>query len=431
MSTSEKADQPTRSPSVTTADEQHGDASAEPRTNINGPPDGGTRAWLVAAGSSCVFFCCLGLANAFGVFQEYYMTHQLRHHSPDDIAWIGSLSAFIQFGSGAFGGPLFDRYGERMIWPFSVVYIFGLMMISLCTEYWQFMLSQGVVLGICTGFMQLPCLAALSQYFDKKKAAAFGIAIAGSSIGGVVFPLALSRMLNDLGLSFGWSVRIMAFICIPVLGFACVAIKSRLPPKKTSFFYFEAFRDKKFCLLILSLFFTFLGLFTPLFFLPAYAVSQGMDATLASYLLAIVNAASTFGRVIPGILADRWGRLNILAIGGVLSGVVIYCMNSASSDAGLIVFALAYGFVSGSAISGATAGLTICIIDEQRTGSYIGMGLALGSIAVLIGPPVNGVLMDYYGFMEVCIFSGTMMVVGGVTALATKALTEQGIFGRT
>jgi len=74
-------------------------------------PDGGLEAWLVAAGAACVLFSTLGYVNAFGVFQEYYMTHQLRDKSPDDIAWIGSLTAFLQFAIGAVSGPLFDRYG--------------------------------------------------------------------------------------------------------------------------------------------------------------------------------------------------------------------------------------------------------------------------------------------------------------------------------
>jgi hypothetical protein len=74
-------------------------------------PDGGPRAWLVAAGGACIFFSCLGFSNSFGVFQEYYVTHQLRDESPEKIAWIGSLSAFIQFAAGAIGGPLFDRFG--------------------------------------------------------------------------------------------------------------------------------------------------------------------------------------------------------------------------------------------------------------------------------------------------------------------------------
>jgi hypothetical protein len=74
-------------------------------------PDGGTRAWLVAAGACFITFSALGFANSFGVFQEYYISHQLQHKSPDDIAWIGSLSTCLQFTAGAIAGPLFDRVG--------------------------------------------------------------------------------------------------------------------------------------------------------------------------------------------------------------------------------------------------------------------------------------------------------------------------------
>lgn len=74
-------------------------------------PDGGARAWLVAAGGASLFFCCLGFANSFGTFEEYYLSHQLRGQSPDNIAWTGSLAAFLQFATGAIAGSLFDRYG--------------------------------------------------------------------------------------------------------------------------------------------------------------------------------------------------------------------------------------------------------------------------------------------------------------------------------
>ena len=46
------------------------------------------------------------------VLQEYYEVHQLRHKSPSDISWIGSLQIFFLFAGGLFGGPLFDRYGS-------------------------------------------------------------------------------------------------------------------------------------------------------------------------------------------------------------------------------------------------------------------------------------------------------------------------------
>jgi len=79
--------------------------------NFGEVPDGGPRVWLVVTGSAFIFFSALGYAYSFGVFQEYYMTHQVREESLDNIAWIGSLSLFLQFAAGAIGGPLFDRFG--------------------------------------------------------------------------------------------------------------------------------------------------------------------------------------------------------------------------------------------------------------------------------------------------------------------------------
>lgn len=77
----------------------------------NAAPDGGFRAWIVAAGFATIFFCTLGLSNSFGIFQEYYMTHQLMGESASNISWIGSTQSFFQFFTGMIAGPLFDRYG--------------------------------------------------------------------------------------------------------------------------------------------------------------------------------------------------------------------------------------------------------------------------------------------------------------------------------
>jgi len=304
-------------------------------------------------------------------------------------------------------------------------------MTSLCEKYWQFMLAQGVLLGISMGLLQFPSMAAVMQYFDKNIAAALGAAVAGSSIGGVVVPIALSKMLNSTSLGFGWSVRIIAFVLTPLLAFSCLTVKARLPPRKTTFFIGSAFARVEFCLLVSSMFFMFLGFFTPLFYIPTYAVSRGMDATLASYLLAILNAASTFGRVIPGVLADKFGRLNVFALGGIITGIVIFCMNKADSNPALIVYSVVFGFWSGTIISGASAALSILIPDPRVAGTYLGMALGVASMAALIGPPVNGALVNkYHGFFEVSILSGATCVFGGLIAFAIKAKTPQGLMGR-
>lgn len=79
------------------------------------------------------------------------------------------------------------------------------------------------------------------------------------------------------------------------------------------------------------------GLFTPFFYLPSYAVSRGMSAELASFLVAILNAASFFGRVIPGVLGDKWGRLNIFFVAGIVTAIMIFCFTSAKTNAQIIV----------------------------------------------------------------------------------------------
>ncbi len=395
-------------------------------------PDGGARAWLAVAGAACIFFSCLGFMNSFGVFQAYYMTHQLRGQPSDNIAWIGSLTSFIQFAGGALTGPLFDRYGAWVIRPGAVLYVFGLMMTSISTKYWHFMLAQGVLTGFSMSLLQVPAFAAVAQYFDKNRAAALGIVVSGSSIGGVIFPIALSRMLNSSSLGFGWSVRVMGFLVLPLLGFSCFAIQARLPSRKTSFFIAAAFKEIRFLMIVAAGFCCFIGMFTPLFFIPSYAITRGIDATFASYLLAIVNAASTFGRIIPGMLADKYGKLNMFAIGGLFTGIIGLCMTTATSTAGLVVYSIAFGFSSGTIISGASAAFSICTDDPRNLGTYMGMGMAMASAASLVGPPVDGVMLDkYHSYLQATIFSGVICVAGGTLAFATKATTKEGLFGRS
>ncbi|KAJ4368095.1 hypothetical protein N0V83_006450 [Neocucurbitaria cava] len=394
-------------------------------------PDGGLRAWLNAAGGFCIFFSCLGFTSCFGVLQEYYSTHQLSDRSMDEIAWIGSLASFIQFAGGAIGGPMFDRLGAWMLRPATIVYVFGLMMLSLCTSYYQFMLAQGVLMGAAVAFLQFPAFAVVSQYFDKRRGAALGLMVSGSSVGGVIFPIVLAKMLNASSIGFGWSIRIVAFIILPFMVFACFAIRPRVPPRDTTYFIGAAWKEPKYVMLVAALFFMMMGMWTPIFYIPVYAVSRGMGTALAAYLLAIINASSTFGRIIPGILADKLGRLNMFAFGGISTGIMVFCINEPTTNVAIIVYTVFFGFVSGTIISSASAAFSLCTKDPRNIGTYMGMGMGLSAFAVLLGPPINGALIDKYGgFSEVSIFSGVVSLVGGLIALASKFATPEGILGK-
>ncbi|KAA8574621.1 hypothetical protein EYC84_003873 [Monilinia fructicola] len=384
-------------------------------------PDGGVRAWSVAAGAAGVLFCTFGYINAFGVYQEYYQTHQLSHRTPSDISWIGSLQVFFLFSGNAVGGPLFDRYGAKTIWPASLLYVFSVMMTSLCNEYYQFILAQGILGGIATGMTMSPGMTAVGQYFNKNRGAAMGIAVAGSSLGGVVFPIALAKMFANPNLGFGWTVRIIGFIMLAVLAISCPPIRARLPPRKNSFFLPSAFKELPFITLLISAFLMILGVFIPIFYLPTYAVRHGMSTELASYLVSILNGASFFGRVIPGVMADRVGRLNMFCGIGICTGILVFCWQSITSNVGIIVFAAIYGFFSGAIVSLVTVCFTTVPKNPQNIGTYMGMGMAVTAFAALIGPPINGALVNHYhSFVQVSEFSGVVVLIGGVSVLMIK-----------
>ena len=63
------------------------------------PADGGLAAWLTVFGAFLALFCSFGQMNAFGTFQSWYTTHQLRDLHPSTIAWIGSVQLWVFFFS--------------------------------------------------------------------------------------------------------------------------------------------------------------------------------------------------------------------------------------------------------------------------------------------------------------------------------------------
>ncbi|OAX77251.1 hypothetical protein ACJ72_08453 [Emergomyces africanus] len=397
----------------------------------NSYPDGGARAWGVAAGTSGVLFCTFGMANAFGVLQEYYISHQLSDSSPSAISWIGSLQVFALFSGALVGGPLFDRYGGKTIWAPAVIYVFSIMMTSIAEEYYQFMLAQGVLGGLSMGMTMAPSMAATPQYFNKYRGAAMGIAIAGSSIGGVIFPIALGHLLNSTTVGFGWSIRIIGFLILAVLAPSCLAIRARLPPRKGAFLLLSAFKQTQYIIIITFAFLMVLSVFTPIFFLPSYAVEHGMSKNLSSYIIAVLNAASFFGRVIPGVLADKLGRLNMVIASGVSSAILILCWPQITTNAGILVFAGLFGFSSGAIVSGLVVCLSTCTDNPKNIGTYMGMGMGIASIAALVGPPISGALLaQYHGYLQVSIFSGVMVFAGSVAAVIAKSMTDEGVFGK-
>ena len=147
-----------------------------------------------------------------------------------------------------------------------------------------------------------------------------------------------------------------------------------------------------------------------------------MSINLSNYLLAILNAASIFGRILPGIVADRIGRFNVMIITSAFSAIIVLGLwLPSSSNAPIIVFCLLYGFSSGAFVSLAPS-LIAQISPIREIGVRSGTFFLCVAFAGLTGSPIGGALVshDNGGFLYLQIFCGLTMVVGTLLFFASR-----------
>ncbi|KAL4747882.1 major facilitator superfamily domain-containing protein [Aspergillus terricola var. indicus] len=305
-------------------------------------PEGGTQGWLRVFGSF------MGLGS--GV-----------------TGWIFGLFTFLTFFRGIQIGPIFDARGPRLLVFLGAILIMVMVVgVGFCREYWQFILAMGVAGGVRTSLIFTPSIAAVGHFFRKKRSLATGIAVSGGSIGGVIIPLTLESLFDKYG--FAWATRV-AMVCFLSLAIASALVSSRLPTKPFSkeniLPGLRILQERKFLLTMLSMFFIEWDLFIPITYISFYALAHGLPTKLSYQLLAILNAGSFFGRMLPGFLADSLGRFTtlLITVAFYLACNVCLWMPAGSSVALLIVYCALFGFASGSIIS-----LTpVCIGQLCRT----------------------------------------------------------------
>ncbi|KAL9006795.1 MAG: hypothetical protein Q9188_000482 [Gyalolechia gomerana] len=252
---------------VNTQDPPAGEAPVKPMSGSANPaPDGGLRAWLQVLGAFMLWFNSWGILNAFGVFQTYYESGELFTNSSFDISWIGSIQSFMLLAVGVFAGPVYDRgYPLTLLFVGSFGVVFGHMMLSLCTEYWQVVLAQGTCVGLGAGCLFVPSVSLLPTYFSTKVGLAIGIGSSGSSIGGIIYPIVLYRLIDRIG--FAWSVRVVAFIALGTLFIPLTVMRMRVrAPNARTMLDLSAFTDVPYMIFVVATLIGFAGLSIVLFY---------------------------------------------------------------------------------------------------------------------------------------------------------------------
>ncbi len=110
--------------------------SAEPTLDY---PDGGLEAWLVVFGSFCAMVAVFGMIQVSAVFESYFAANQLAEYNASQIGWIFSLYLFIVFFVGIQVGPIFDRFGARiLVAAGSLLLAVGIILLGFCTGEYHF-----------------------------------------------------------------------------------------------------------------------------------------------------------------------------------------------------------------------------------------------------------------------------------------------------
>jgi predicted MFS family arabinose efflux permease len=229
--------------------------------------------------------------------------------------------------------------------------------------------------------------------------------------GGVIYPSVFHELQPRIG--FGWTTRVIAFIMLATLMIPITVMRAKVfPSTRRPLVDSKILRELPYDLFSMASFFGMMGMYIPFYYISTFCVQKGLvDKDVGFYLLAIINASSVFGRIVPNFFADVIGPLNISAPFCCVCGIVAFCWTSLSSIGQSIVFCIFYGFFSGTFVSIIGPAIASLCLDPSLIGTHMGMSLAFAALGLLIGNPIAGVLLDKYGWIGPAMFCGASNVL--------------------
>jgi MFS family permease len=384
---------------------------------------------------------CLGFPFCFGVFQDYYSSHEPFSSEPSGIAIIGTTAMGIMY----LGAPVNFAFLQR--WPRTrrptilvglIIIIAALIASSFANRVWQLIMTQGFMYAVGGSMVYCPTILFLDEWFIQRKGFAFGVMWAGTGAAGAIVPLAMSWGLSRY--SFRTMLRTWA-ICLAVLTTPLLYyLKPRLPISHTSAprrFDLSFMFSPSFLILQAGNILEGMGFFIPSIYLPTYARSLlGSESNKTAIPLALLNTASVFGQIILGAVTDRWHvttAVLISAVGATISALVLWGLATSSFPL-LCIFGLMYGLFAGGFTSTYTG--TIREVRTEKPNAepglvfgFLAAGRGIGSVAS--GPLSEALLKGgqaWRGKAEAAYGTGygPLIIFTGVTA----ALSSIGWVGR-
>jgi MFS family permease len=348
----------------------------------------------MAAVAFAVGFIVFGVIYSFGVFLEPLMADLASSRSATSGLYAITSSAFYFLGPVT--GSLGDRFGPRAITGFGALAMAGgLGATAFVTDIGTAYVTYGLGVGVGAACAYVPTFAVVGSWFERWRTRALSVAATGTGVGMLALPPLCATIIER----FGWRAAALALAGISGAVLVVSAIVVGPPPPQRSPAASEALdrtlRSRSFILMYTSWVSGTIALFVPLVFLPAFAVTRGVDPVAASWLISIVGGASVLGRLAIGYITME--RTLLFYKGSILAMAISYMVWLVLPSYGwLVVFAAVLGAAYGVRIA-LVAPVLIRLFGASRLGGLLGTFFTATGIAGLAAPTAANLAVDYWG----------------------------------
>ncbi|KXS18352.1 hypothetical protein M427DRAFT_208666 [Gonapodya prolifera JEL478] len=206
----------------------HGDDHTSTKTSLYELYEGAI-GWAIVFAAFLACGCTSAGLLTWGIQMRFFVATGVLPDLPNWVLAIpGSTGLSLVFGLSIPANKFAEAWGFRLSVLFGGILMGGaLLLSSLASNYWQLLLTEGIMFGVGGAFGLFPAVALISQWIHpRRRLLAQGIAMSGFSVGPMVASPGIQLLSSWLG--WNWTLRVFG-IAVGVRGDA----HCRVPSAKT------------------------------------------------------------------------------------------------------------------------------------------------------------------------------------------------------
>jgi MFS family permease len=329
-------------------------------------------------------------------------------------------------------GWLLDRFEARIVMIVGALACGGAFLVASQVNSLAPMIAVYLVLGVgISAATVLPAALVIANWFEARRGLAMGIAISGTTVGGMVMTLGASHVIQG----WGWRAAYVALgtpMIVVAIPLVALTVRSRPTDAKTmtvaqgaemleGFETSEAVSTRSFWLIALANFCFGFAAAGAVVHMIAYLEGVGYRPASAALAMSLFFGVAAIGKVVMGMLADRLTARIALATAFMITAAGFSLIFAVAHVAVLATFIVLVG-----AAAAAPLVLLPLIVAEslgrKRYGFIAALTGGAGTVGATVGPVVAGHIFDvtgsYTGAFELFIL---LDLVGAIAAFACQS----------